>query len=86
MKNQKLHKKGKQREVGREEGRRNENLPPSQIWRWWLGFQEKRREERGFQSAQKGRTKNYLLQSIYRDSLLQFSLCFHTFIALLIKK
>jgi ribosomal protein L32E len=44
MKNQKIHKKGKQREVGREEGRRNENLPPSQIWRRRLGFQEKRRE------------------------------------------
>jgi hypothetical protein len=31
MKNPKLHKKGKQGEVGREEGRGNENLPPSQI-------------------------------------------------------
>jgi hypothetical protein len=37
-------RKGKQREVGREEGRRNENLPPSLMWRQRLGFQEKRRE------------------------------------------
>jgi hypothetical protein len=39
--------------VGREEGRGNQNLPPSQIWRQRLGLEE--REERG--QREKGKRK-----------------------------
>jgi hypothetical protein len=55
--------------VGREEGRGNQNLPPSQIWRRRLGLEEG--EERGQREKGKRKKRKLLLLLMFAILLTQ---------------